>query len=170
MRADALVYALVLLAAAACARTEAAARSVPAGAGFARSLERALAVPARLTVVYWPATGECMPHEAAAIEVLRELAARYPDLRFVTVVRRGIGRKDPRYGLEYPGELVEVDASSFAERDGLGPRPRVAAWANDGALLFARSLPPVVSEAVRLRDEITWTRALTEALEVEERP
>jgi hypothetical protein len=128
------------------------------------ALGRALEAPARLTVVYWPATGECMPPEAAAITVLQELAGEYPDLRFLTVVGRGIGAKDPRYGLEYPGEVVELEPSEL-DQAGFGPRPRVAAWGSDGALLFVRSLPPVVSEAVRLRDEITWTRALTGEIE-----
>lgn len=165
MRVSHLLVAALMVACLACGRTEAAAgieaRARPSGA-----LGRALEAPARLTVVYWPATGECMPPEMAAITVLQELAGEYPDLRFLTVVGRGTGARDPRYGLEYPGEVVELELSEL-DQAGFGPRPRVAAWGSDGALLFVRSLPPVVSEAVRLRDEITWTRALTDELEAE---
>jgi hypothetical protein len=166
MRVSHLVVAVLMVACLGCGRTEAAASvgtwSRPSGA-----LGRALEAPARLTVVYWPATGECMPPEAAAITVLQELAVEYPDLRFLTAIGRGIGTKDPRYGLDYPGEVVELEPFEL-DQAGFGPRPRVAAWGSDGALLFVRSLPPVVSEAVRLRDEIIWTRALTDELEVEE--
>lgn len=168
MRPSRLLAAAATMAFAACGPSGAAAGTA-GSQGPDGALERALAVPARLTVVYWPATGECMPPEMAVIGVLEELAAEHADLRVVTVVARGVGAQDPRYGLDYPGEVVEIDPAELDEEGRFGPRPRVAAWGSDGELLFVRSLPPVVSEALRLREEIAWTRALTEPLDAEER-
>jgi hypothetical protein len=117
-----------------------------------------------MTVVFWPALGQCMPTEMALIDAFDEIARSYPDIRFVTVLPEATPEQVLRYGRPLPGEVVRLGEDSYGEQSRLGPRPRVEVWSAVGELLLFRSVPPFVPRVDALAEEIVWSRHFTSPL------
>lgn len=127
-------------------------------------VQQALREPARMTVVYWPALGECMPTERVLLDEFEKIRGQFPDVRFVTVVPESSESEIRRYGRPLPGEMVVLEPQRFLAHDRLGPRPRIEVWSANGELFLLQSIPPFVPRAKAAAQEIIWARAFTEPL------
>lgn len=167
-RAATFPLALVLLAAAGCAGADHR-REVLFGLDGDDPVQRHLAEPARLSVVYWPAIEGCGPCELGVVRTLEEVQAAFgADTRVLTVVPPALGaRFAERNRLEWPGTVVELDRSRYDQQRALGPLPRVEVWSAAGELLLLRSLPANLAAGNLLADEILWCRSFTGPLEEE---
>lgn len=133
-------------------------------------VQRHLATPARLSVVYWPAMDGCGACEIGVARTLSEVESRYAgDTRVVTVVPPGLGsRFAETFRVAWPGTVVELDRARYDVQRELGPLPRVEVWSANGDLLLLRSLPANLASGRILEDEILWCRSFTAPLEAKE--
>lgn len=130
-------------------------------------VQRHLAEPARLSVVYWPAVDGCGPCELGVVRALAEVEGEFgADTRVLTVVPPALGdRFAERHRLEWPGTVVELDRSRYDEQRALAPLPRVEVWSAAGELLLLRSLPANLAAGKLLAEEVLWCRSFTGPLE-----
>lgn len=126
-------------------------------------VERVLATPARMSVVYWPAIGACRPEEMAVLMRLEELGERWDDLRLLTVLP-ATWSDEERYGIDFPGEVVRLPDPAYVRQAAFMPLPRLEVWSAAGEPLLLKSLPPFGDPASLLVAEIEAGRALTAPL------
>jgi len=153
-----------LLACAACAASTDG-RGRLYAAGDDDPVQRELREPARMTVVFWPALGQCMPTEIALMESFDTIQSTHPDIRFLTVIPDVPRDKVLRYGRPLPGKVLRLDPDRYEAQNRLGPRPRVEVWSQKGELLLLRSVPPLLPRARALADEVEWSLYFTSPLE-----
>jgi hypothetical protein len=144
-------------------------RAVMFGLSATDPVQRHLADPTRLAVVYWPAIGGCGPCEVGVVQALSEVEAEHgEDTRVLTVVPPGAGdRFAEMHRLRWPGTVVEMALPRYEAQRAIGPLPRVEVWSAAGDLLLLRSLPANLAAGQLLAEEILWCRSFTAPLDVE---
>ena len=123
-------------------------------------LAEVLAAPGRLTILYWPALGECAPVEGGLIGVLEAFRERFDDTRVVSVIPAGWPEAS-RYGQPLPGRVVALSKADYESQTASGPLPRVEVWNAEHGLLLYRALSRVGAEVGYLTTELERARALT---------
>jgi hypothetical protein len=119
-----------------------------------------LAAPGRLTVLYWPALGQCAPVEGGLIRTLETFRQRFDDTRLVSVVSAGTPERS-RYGLPLPGEILELPSHVYLAQADPATLPRVEVWNSEHGLLLYRALSRVGSEVESLTTELERARSFT---------
>lgn len=121
------------------------------GLGTDDPVQRAIAEPARIVAVYWPAT-DCLGCQGEVQHALARAAAEVDGIRVLSVIPRVEANGPPELGL--PGRTLELPPESYAVQTASLPAPRLEVWGAGGEeLLLFRRLPPVV-DAGALFDEI----------------
>lgn len=123
-----------------------------------------LAEPARLSVFFWPAHGQCSTVELSLIATIEQFIERFPDTRAVSVVPDDFPGSQ-RYGAELPGKLVRLPRAEFEREAALSSFPRIEVWDQDNHLLLFRVVSGLSSEAETVATELERARALTRPLE-----
>lgn len=123
-------------------------------------LAERLAAPGRLTVLYWPALGQCAPVEGGFIRALEAFQERFDDTRIVSVVPAG-GPERSRYGFPLPGEVLALSPDDYRSQTNTATLPRVEVWNSEHGLLLYRALSRVGAEVASLTTELERARSFT---------
>lgn len=123
-------------------------------------LSEVLTAPGRLTILYWPALGQCAPVEGGLIKALDSFRDRFPDTRLVSVIPADSPERS-RYGQPLPGRIVSLDNVAYESQTAAAPLPRIEVWNSEHGLLLYRALSRVGAEVDYLTAELERARFLT---------
>jgi hypothetical protein len=115
---------------------------------------------ARLTVMFWPASGSCSTVEFGLVETLNQFRAQFPDTAMISVVPEG-KQFEKSYGLPLPGALHVLARNNWLQERERSPFPRIEVWNPEGQLLFLRAISPLGNERTTLATELERTIRLT---------
>ena len=127
----------------------------------AHSVSRALMSQHRMTVVFHPLTGYCVPQEDGILRAIRRVGTEFDDVEIITVLPPEAAGL-PRYE-DLPGRtLIQLQSVTRTE-ERISPRPRLELWSGK-TLLLLKSLPGTATEDMVFQD-ILWARAFTRPTE-----
>lgn len=116
---------------------------------------------ARLTVLFWPASGSCSTVEFGLVETLNQFRTQFPDTAIISVVPEG-AQFEKSYGLPLTGALHVLTRVDWLQERERSPFPRIEVWNPRGQLLFLRAISPLASERSILATELERTVRLTQ--------